>query len=65
MTIKGWEITTIEQLTISEGVFTHIPPRLRSDIRKLSGQNAFDDTICAPSFMLANLIFSCTHNADI
>ena len=38
---------------------TCIPPRFRSDIRKFSGQNAFDDTICAPSFMLANRSLSC------
>ena len=31
-----------------------LPPRFRSDIRKLRGQNAFDDTMRAPSFRLAN-----------
>ena len=37
------------------------PLRFRSVMRKLSGQNAFDDTIFAPSFMLAKRIFNCIH----
>jgi len=34
------------------------PPRLRPVMWKFRGQNAFDDTIFAPSFILANLCFN-------
>ena len=37
----------------------HLPLRLRSVILKLRGQNALDDTILAPSFMLENMLFNC------
>ena len=39
--------------------YPHIPPRLRSEMCILMGQNALDDTILVPSFKLANRIFNC------
>lgn len=36
----------------------YLPLRLRSVILKFIGQNAFEETILAPSFMLANLNFN-------
>ena len=42
----------------------HIPLSVLSVILKFSGQKAFDETILAPSFMLANLNFSCNINQN-
>ena len=44
---------------VREVTWHHLPLRLRSVILKLRGQNALDDTILAPSFMLENMLFNC------
>ena len=42
----------------------HLPLRFLSVILKLRGQKALEETILAPSFILANLSFNCKENIN-